>query len=361
MRQLIKKAIRIATRRIPPYSKVVLLADSANWVIAHEMKELARTISALGGRTAHAKLLPILSNQCVFFGSHFDLLLNPQWFEADHRYATAYFHGRPGSGVAEIDTCYANLQRYHHRIDRIQVSHSAMRGIVLESGIDPDKVFLIPIGINLEYFPEQTERSRINARKALGIPMDAVVLGSFQKDGNGWGEGNEPKLIKGPDIFLKTISILKESIPEMFILLSGPARGYVKNGLEKLGVPYSHIYQKEYMDIGTMFQALDLYLVASREEGGPKAVLESMASGVPLVTTKVGQATDLVKHRENGWVADVEDYEALAFFCKQAFLSGSSTLQSMKLAARRTAEENSYLSQRELWSKFLLGFLDYPN
>jgi len=45
-----------------------------------------------------------------------------------------------------------------------------------------------------------------------------------------------------------------------------------------------------------MLQALDLYIVASREEGEPKAILESMASGVPLVTTEVGQAMDFVEH-----------------------------------------------------------------
>ena len=32
------------------------------------------------------------------------------------------------------------------------------------------------------------------------IPKDKIIIGSFQKDGVGWEEGNEPKLIKGPDI-----------------------------------------------------------------------------------------------------------------------------------------------------------------
>ena len=42
------------------------------------------------------------------------------------------------------------------------------------------------------------------------IDQNKILIGSFQKDGDGWGDGNVPKLIKGPDLFLKTIKILKE-------------------------------------------------------------------------------------------------------------------------------------------------------
>ena len=44
----------------------------------------------------------------------------------------------------------------------------------------------------------------------LGIPEDYLVIGSFQKDGEGWGEGLKPKLIKGPDIFIETIKLIKQ-------------------------------------------------------------------------------------------------------------------------------------------------------
>ncbi len=51
-------------------------------------------------------------------------------------------------------------------------------------------------------------------------------------------------------------------------------------------------------------------MIASRQEGGPKAALEAMATGVPLVTTRVGQAADLVEDGANGWMVEVEDVEA---------------------------------------------------
>ena len=45
-------------------------------------------------------------------------------------------------------------------------------------------------------------RAADGARRVLGLPASAFVVGSFQKDGVGWGEGLEPKLIKGPDVLL---------------------------------------------------------------------------------------------------------------------------------------------------------------
>ena len=175
----------------------------------------------------------------------------------------------------------------------------------------------------------------------------------------GWGEGLEPKLIKGPDVFLSTMELLKKDVGnDLFVLLSGPSRGYMKRGLENLGVPYKHLYVKSYPDVAKLFQASDVYLVASRQEGGPKAILESMASGVPIVTTRVGQAMDLVKHGENGWMADVEDSESLARCILQVRGMEQETLMPILKRGRLTAEANSYDSQFPLWTEFMKGFVE---
>ena len=60
------------------------------------------------------------------------------------------------------------------------------------------------------------------------------------------------------------------------------------------------------------YHALDLYLVSSREEGGPKAIVESMASGVPIVTTNVGMAQDFVVDQVNGGLVNSFDPNEIA-------------------------------------------------
>ena len=57
---------------------------------------------------------------------------------------------------------------------------------------------------------------------------------------------------------------------------------------------------------------MDLYLVTSRDQGGPKAILECKATGVPIVSTRVGMAQDLIRTGNNGFVAEVEDADGIA-------------------------------------------------
>jgi len=52
-----------------------------------------------------------------------------------------------------------------------------------------------------------------------------------------------------------------------------------------------------------------LYLVTSREEGLPMAILESLACGVPLISTKVGLAPEIINNTKNGFLCNIEDTE----------------------------------------------------
>jgi glycosyltransferase involved in cell wall biosynthesis len=99
---------------------------------------------------------------------------------------------------------------------------------------------------------------------------------------------------------------------KLFVLLSGPARGFIKQGLDTLGVSYRHEVVPHYWDITSLYHCLDVYLVSAREEGGPKAILEALATGVPLVSTNVGMAPDLIRHGENGLLAEPDDIDRLA-------------------------------------------------
>lgn len=341
-----------------PYTRLFLVSEHPGWSLSWDMRELASIAQTLGIRVANRRWLKQTEHQAVFYASRFKLL-SDSWGALPHRIAQVYFHGRPGTPeIPEFDRCYEKLCQCHEHIQRLQVSHSEMREIVLNSGIDPAKVFLIPIGINLAYFQVQTPKLRARMRAKYHIPESAVVIGSFQKDGTGWGEGLEPKFIKGPDVFLKTLELLKPRIPELFVLLSGPARGYVKRGLERLGIPYRHHFLDNYPQVGELFQALDIYIVASRQEGGPKAILEAMASGVPLVTTRAGQAMDLVQHGQNAWMVAVEDAEGLAHWAEYA-ITHQNSLNDILSQGRQTAEANSYAAQIPLWRDFMRGFVEF--
>lgn len=353
-----KALIRAATYSWKPYSHLILYGDSVGWSLDWDMRELASISRRLGIRLTHPIWKHAAAPQSVFFASQF-FLDEEDWMRfLPARIGFSYFHGLPNAGDELMDRVYHALCAHHDKIARVQVTHTEMRDVALGTGIDPAKVFLIPIGVNLGFFPLRTEEQKRTRREALGIPQTAFVVGSFQKDGTGWEGGLEPKLVKGPDVFLSTIRLLKKNIPELYVLLTGPSRGYVQRGLEEMGVPYKHAYYRHYPEVAGMFAALDLYIVASRQEGGPKAVLESMASGVPLVTTRVGQAMDLVKHGENAWMTDVEDAEGLASLALNVHDMDAQSLAAVIGKARATAELNSYDLQTGLWREFMKGFVE---
>ena len=126
----------------------------------------------------------------------------------------------------------------------------------------------------------------------------------------GWKDGLKPKMIKGPDIFLKVVEFINKKY-NVKILLTGPARGYLINGLKKRKISFIHNYLNKYSDILKYYHALDFYLVTSREEGGPMGLLESMSTGVKVVTTNVGMAPDFID-QESGLIVNSFDPKIIA-------------------------------------------------
>jgi glycosyltransferase involved in cell wall biosynthesis len=357
-RPLRRAVIGARMRAWAPHSRLFVAGDGQEWAIADDARQIARVAESLGARIGPESWVAGVRNQSIFHASQFGLF-GSGWQKDGNRIGVAYLHGQPGTpGMPEFDVCFDELRERHPEIDRVQVSCRAMEELVLTAGIEPEKVVRIPIGIDLEHFPHGEPDARAAGRRKLGLPESAFVVGSFQKDGVGWGDGLEPKLIKGPDVFLDVLGRVRERVPEIFVLLTGPARGYVTAGLEWLDIPHSHVAAGDRAELAGLYRMLDAYLVASRDEGGPKAVLESMGSGVPLVSTRVGQASDLVVHGENGYLADVEDPEALAGFLAGIAAAPEADLARLRVYGRRTAEENSYTALRPRWAELLSGFVE---
>ena len=326
-------------------------------MLSYEARQLVRTARALGIQLGPPEWVNAVEGQSIFHQSQFTLLLH-DFERRENNLGFAYFHGRPGTpGMPEFDECFDTMRTRHREIDRVQVTNREMEELVLETGMAREKVHRIPIGIDVDAFPLRSPQSVGDARRRFGLPASAFVVGSFQKDGVGWGEGLEPKLIKGPDVLLSVAERLRDLVPELWFLLTGPSRGFVRSGLERLGIPYRHALLDDVDAVVTAYEAIDVCVVASRDEGGPRAVLESMATGVPLVTTRVGQAADLVQHGVNGWMVDVGDVEALVGSVVHVAGASADELARMREAGRVTADENSYLALRPRWRALLEGFV----
>ena len=118
------------------------------------------------------------------------------------------------------------------------------------------KLFRIPIGVDTKLFCPPTSEEKKEIRKQFGIPNEKVIIGSFQKDGVGWGDGEEPKFIKGPDLFIESVSYISKHLP-VTVFLTGPARGYVKRELANRNIDYVHFYYNSIFEIAHSYKVLD--------------------------------------------------------------------------------------------------------
>jgi glycosyltransferase involved in cell wall biosynthesis len=348
--------VPVRTARWPDASRLFVVGDRLGWSIDDDSARLTAAARRLGYEVAPPAWARHANRQSVFHPEHFGAL-RPRWLDSSHKLGLSYFHGRPGTpGYPEFDEAFEALRGHATRVDRIQVTHDEMGELVLGAGVPAERVFKIPIGVDIGHFPLGDNGARNAARGELALPRDAFVVGSFQKDGVGLRAGLEPKLVKGPDTLVATLERLKDSLPELHVLLTGRARGYVRTELDRLGIPYVHHELASRDALARAYHALDVYVVTARQEGGPKAVLEAMATGVPLVTTRVGQVPEVVIHRDNGLVADVDDVDGLAASVQELH-DDSQLATRLRDAARPTAEAFADAQLDDRWAALLDGFV----
>jgi glycosyltransferase involved in cell wall biosynthesis len=238
----------------------------------------------------------------IHFGSQYMWEIWRDLIPKDSKVIVNFFHGKPEDGP-EVLKHIQDFVNNHSRIDIIVVSNSISQNRLISWGISEDKIVKIYIGVDSKIFRSGGKQEKLKARKHLGFEPKEYVIGSFQKDGIGWGSGARPKLIKGPDIFVKTILELAKHI-NVAVLLTGPSRGYVVSGLQKAGIKFKYFKVDSYLNMPIYYHALDLYLITSREEGGPKGLVEALASSIPVISTPVGMSPDLLPKIENCGVTD---------------------------------------------------------
>ena len=336
------------------HSKLIILSDKSSWVLDEITSELKTLCKKLKLAVINERFFFNSNRQCVFFSNKYDLV--KKLHKTNHKVAFSYFHGNLNTSTID-QIIVNNLKRFIHKIKAIQVTNKRMQDNLIQKGIPKNIIYKIPISIDIKKFNFFSLRKKKLAKTKNNI-CDKFVVGSFQKDGEGWGAGNKPKYIKGPDILIKIIKILNSKLKgKLHVVLTGPARGYVKKNLKKINVSYSHYYAKEYSEISKFYGLLDAYIVTSREEGGPRAILESMASGTPIYSTDVGQAKDLIKHNFNGWIFSPTKINDL---CKLMLNNHSNNKKMKKILknARKTAVDNSYNNISKLWKVFFKNLLN---
>lgn len=320
-------------------NRLYYIVDNADWSIKHDGTMITNNLTKIKSSVTLTHLG--IRNSIVHYGSIGSFISRNKikLAHSSNRIIVTWFH------VVPNDLRIKMIPEADKYVDLWHTSCYSMKDKMLSMGIPEEKIVVIPLGVDTNTF-KFDKHSGIK-----DLPSNYVVIGSFQKDGNGWGAGDSPKLIKGPDIFCDVVERLSEKY-NLFVLLTGPSRGYVKNRLEKSKIKFRHDLLENVNSLPIYYNAIDLYIVTSREEGGPKALLESLACGVPVVTTKVGMAPEIIDHNSNGYIVEQEDVEGLyKYACK--ILDNKETSDKFSINGLNTIKKYDWKKISEKYKNFL--------
>lgn len=209
-------------------------------------------------------------------------------------------------------------RRFKDAIDVVACEGPAVRDWLLAHGETPDRVVAIPNGVDLT---RHTPRDRPPARSHQRVGF----VGRLSEE-------------KDPYAFLDLAAACAD-LPARFELAGvGPLESRVRARVRALELRDRVVVHGAVDDVPAFLRDLDLLVLPSRLDGRPNAVLEALASGVPVVASRVGELPDMVDDGLTGWLYPPGDPAALAAAVRGA-LTDPERRASAAAAARRAAEE----------------------
>ncbi len=119
---------------------------------------------------------------------------------------------------------------------------------------------------------------------------------------------------KSPENFIRVAAQVVKKYPDArFVFVGeGPLRPVVEALRDELGVTDVVQLIGERRDVPDLLKAMSMFILTSRVEGSPNAIIEAMASGLPCVVTDSGGCRELVLNGVTGFVVPIGDDDAMA-------------------------------------------------
>ena len=163
---------------------------------------------------------------------------------------------------------------------------------------------VVALGFDLAPFAAIDDAARVRAREQLDVPPNVPVVTTVGR----------LTAIKQHRLFLEAFQRVTTQRPDAVALIVGD--GELRQNLEAhaaaIGVAASVRFLGWRRDLPVIYAATDVFLLTSRNEGTPVALIEAMASAVPGVSTDVGGVKDVIRTPELGVLAPFGDAGALA-------------------------------------------------
>lgn len=196
---------------------------------------------------------------------------------------------------------------------------------LLKAGIRQEKIHDIPNGVDTDRFKPVCTSEKKALRKELGLEDKFTVLftGSFSNR-------------KNPYLITQAFKHFSDK-DDIQLILIGPDRdGGKQRALIQTFIRENNISNIHLMDfvneIEPYYQASDIFILPSNQEGLSNSMLEAQACGLPAIVTPISGAVDLIDEQENGMFIDREIVSVKNAIYE--YFSNPAKVQSQSLAAR---------------------------
>jgi len=197
-------------------------------------------------------------------------------------------------------------------------------------GIRPVNCSVILNGVDTGYYQSLSVDVE-EKKKELGIGPGKTVIGTV-------GRLSYPK---APEIGIRAISLLKKDKRNVVYIMAGDGEegDRVREEIERLGLQDSVLLLGDRADVGEILKVMDIFVLPSRWEGLPLALLEAMASGIPVVASRVTGNIEAVLEGATGMLVEPESPEEL-FRAITLLLDNPDLRRDMGVRGQKTAAEN---------------------
>lgn len=177
--------------------------------------------------------------------------------------------------------------------------------------------------------PVRTPRARALARARLGVHEDRLLIGTVGR----------LTYQKAPEDFVTAVSLLDR--PDVTGVWIGGGELSTRIRTLAASAPARIVLTGQRTDVAELLPALDVFVLPSRHEGLPLAIVEAMVCGVPVVATAVNSVPDLVQTGQTGLLVPPRAPERIAAACAYLLDNPSVAAEIAATAQERLCPEHA--------------------
>ncbi len=239
-----------------------------------------------------------------------------------------YEEGTTPHGIHRLQTSVRLSARLAHQVHTVS---DAVRAELIDLGIPADKVQTTRCPIDLARYQDA---DGLAFRRELGVDSHELLITAV-------GHAVE---VKGWDVLVRAFKNIADAFPQAHLVLVGSItatdeRGFTQK-IEEL-IQQAELSGRVRLlgarsDVPACLAGSDIFVLPSRSEGQPLALMEAMASGLPCIAAAVGGIPETITHEVNGFLFERENAGQLAD-CLKRMLSNTDLRHRFGEAAREAA------------------------